>query len=314
MNASNQSFSTSKYLCSYWNSIIHDDYIVVDYFSIVLAIIINLLTCPFVILLNALFIIAMKTKRRLQTTYNILLACLAVTDLLVGIGAQPAFIALEIIILNGGGSSFLFCRLFNMLQMTILCLCLVSVLHLTVISTERFVAMKYPLRYESIVTQFRLTVAVGSCWFIVAVYFVLRTLNLRVFRPFSILLVSFLAIFSCHTYAYLVSRRHMIRIKTEQVSQEATAKFLKEKKAWKTTSVIIGAVLMCYLPGVMIAIVPEIFPVFLIQRLSISLRPLFLSFSMSNSLFNPMIYWWRSKEIRQASMQLLRKPTNVGPI
>ena len=314
MNASNQSFSTTNYLCSYWHSIIHDDYIVVDYFSIVLAIIINLLTCPFVILLNALFITAMKTKRRLQTTYNILLACLAVTDLLVGIGAQPAFIALEIIILNGGGSSFLFCRLFIMLQMTILCLCLVSVLHLTVISTERFVAMKYPLRYENIVTQFRLIVAVGSCWFIVAVYFVLRTLKLRVFPSFSIILVSFLAIFSCHTYAYLVSRRHMIQIKTEQVSQEATAKFLKEKKAWKTTSVIIGAVLMCYLPGVMIAIVPEIFPVFLIQRLRRSLRPLFLSFSMLNSLLNPVIYWWKSKEIREASMQLLRKPTNVGPI
>ncbi|KAL9983110.1 hypothetical protein ACROYT_G005239 [Oculina patagonica] len=117
MNATNQSFNSSKELCSFWHSIIHDDYVVVDYVSIVLAIIINLLTCPFIILLNALFITAVKTKRRLQTTYNILLACLAVTDLLVGIGAQPAFITLEIVILNGGGSSHLACRLFNMIEL-----------------------------------------------------------------------------------------------------------------------------------------------------------------------------------------------------
>ena len=82
----NQSLIFSEDLCTMWHSIIHDYYVVVYYSSIVLDTIINLLTCPFVIALKACFITAVKTKRRLQTMHNImiLLACLAVTDLLVG--------------------------------------------------------------------------------------------------------------------------------------------------------------------------------------------------------------------------------------
>ena len=49
----------------------------------------NLVACPFTILLNALVIIAVKTKRRLQTHPDILLACLALTDLMVGLVVQP---------------------------------------------------------------------------------------------------------------------------------------------------------------------------------------------------------------------------------
>ena len=317
MNATNQTLIPSEDVCTMWHSIIHDDYAVIDYFSIVLATIINLLTCPFVIVLNALFITAVRTNRRLQTTHNILLACLAVTDLLVGVCAQPAFITLEIVLLNnGGGLPSLPCRVFNLIQLLVLSFWVVSILHLAIISAERFVAMKYSLRYDSIITKSRLIVAVGCFWFIAAFHFVIRIMNLRVFKfPFvSVLLASFLTIVFCHTYVYFVCRRHMIQIKSEQVSQEATEKFLKEKKAWKTTSVIIGGVLLCYVPGFTIAIVPELFPVVLIHRLKISLRPLVLSFALLNSFLNPLIYWWRSKEIREASLQLLKKPANIGPI
>ena len=89
-----------------------------DYFVKVLATVLNLLTCPFVVLLNALVIIAVKTKPRLQSKHNILLACLAVTDhLLVGIGAQPVYIVHEISTLVSGSSS-LSCSLDNIVQLT----------------------------------------------------------------------------------------------------------------------------------------------------------------------------------------------------
>ena len=83
----NPSLIFSEDLCTMWHSIINDYYVVVYYSSIVLNTIINLLTCPFVIFMNACFITAVRTKRRLQTMHNILLACLAVTDLLVGFPA-----------------------------------------------------------------------------------------------------------------------------------------------------------------------------------------------------------------------------------
>ncbi|KAL9987003.1 hypothetical protein ACROYT_G001237 [Oculina patagonica] len=115
MNATNQSSSSPAVLCFRWHSIIQDDYVVSDYFFTVLATIINLLTCPIVILLNALVITAITTKPRLQTMHNILLACLAVPDLVVGIVAQPVFITLEIMVLVGGSSS-LTCTFYNLAQ------------------------------------------------------------------------------------------------------------------------------------------------------------------------------------------------------
>ena len=44
-----------------------------------ITIIINIVTCPFTVLLNVLMIIALKTRSSVRTNSNILLACLAVT-------------------------------------------------------------------------------------------------------------------------------------------------------------------------------------------------------------------------------------------
>ena len=57
---------------------------------------------------------------------NILLACLAVTDLLVGIVAQPTFTTLEIFVLVGGSSSLAW-TLYNWTQLIILVLCILLV-------------------------------------------------------------------------------------------------------------------------------------------------------------------------------------------
>ena len=179
-----------------------------------------------------------------------------------------------------------------------------SVLHLVVISVERFVAIKYPFRYDSIVKKFRLTVAVVCCWQLVTVYIIYRiSTDLRKFPGYVILFVF------CHTYVYFICRRHEIQIQSEQFSQKATAKFLKEKKACKTTSIIIGGVFICYYPGVVISILPEIFSDFLIRRICLSFRPLGFTFLIANSLCNPIIYCWKNKEIREASMLLVKKKT-----
>ena len=270
----------------------------------------NLLTCPFVIILNSLVIIAIKTKPRLQTPHNILLACLAVTDLMVGIGAQPAFITHKIIVLVHR-SSALACWLGYAVNLTIRFLCILSLLHLVLASIERFVAIKYSLRYEDFVNAFRVAMAVGCCWLYncIAVFFISILLRLNLFLTCITLLISFSVIIFCHIYVYLVCRRHETHIQCEQIPQSATAKFLKEKKAWKTTSIIIGVFIVCYFPGFVTGIVRQTFPEFLIRRLFESSTPLGQSLYLLNSLCNPIIYCWRNKEIRKQLMELLKRPS-----
>jgi len=57
--------------------------------------------------MNALVIVAVKTRRELQGMYYVLLACLAGTDLLVGTVTLPAFITAEIFAITGGSVNVL---------------------------------------------------------------------------------------------------------------------------------------------------------------------------------------------------------------
>ena len=67
------------------------------------------ITCPFVILLNILVMVAVKTKRQLRTKSNIALACLATTDLVVGLVVQPLHIASSALLFEG--KTDMFCNL-----------------------------------------------------------------------------------------------------------------------------------------------------------------------------------------------------------
>ena len=119
-----------------------------------------------------------------------------------------------------------------------------------IISFERFAAMKYGLQYSTSVTAFCIAVAVACCWLIV-VDFVVHVSNFvpaltLIPWPLLYIILSLLVIIFCHISVYLVSRRHMIQIISQQVLPEAKAKFLAENKAWKTTIIIIGGLFMSY--------------------------------------------------------------------
>ena len=304
MNSTNHSSSASKAACL--RSLPPDDgYVSVGYIFPVLSIALNLVTCPLIILLNALVIAVVKTKRRLQTNHNILLACLAATDLMLGIAVLPTYMAQEIYRLAGDSQS-VFCKISNTTRVLSTCLVLASVFHLVLISIERLIAMKYSLRYHSIVTKFRLTVAVACSWFICVIFYLFLNFivpDKKFILAHTIVSSSLFVIFYCHLSVYFVSRRHIIQIRSEQVSQEEKARLLKERKAWKTTSIIIGALFMCYIPDVLriIAYVLRVLP----RRIAIALWPLTFSIYFWTSLFNPIVYCWRSKVTREALMQML---------
>ena len=266
-------------------------------------IILNMLTCPFIVLMNALVIVAVKTRPRLQTIYRILLACMAGTDLLVGTIIQPTFITAEIIAI-AGGSVKTYCIILGILGPLLSFSSIVSLFHLVLISFDRFIALKYSFRYNDIATKPRLALAVTLSWVIPGVYILLRTFTLHAFSLSFLLISSILIIVYCHISVYFITRRHEKQIKTEQICGEAATNFLREKKAWKTTRIIIGFLFLSFVPGVL----------FTLLGLTVSAvpRPVFLNLGLVsvflfllNSLYNPIIYCWRSKEIRSAMIALV---------
>ena len=300
MNATtNHSLTVSNAVSCDWT---FDDQFEDKLFS-VLSIILNLLTCPLTVLLNTLVIIAVKTRPRLQNMHNLILASMAGTDLAVGMVAQPVFIARETSRQKGGSIS-MYCNLSTITMITGSLLSIASLFHLALISVESLIAMKYSLRYNDIATKRRLTAAIALCWLFAAINVTLRLTGARITVFFVIIITP--VIFYCHFSVYFVCRRHLHQMKSEQNSSEATTKFLEDRKAWKTTSIILGGLLLSFLPQLLRATAQRQFSVPLLN----SVEPLTFSCVMLNSILNPVIYCWRSRVIRHALLQLLGKKIN----
>ena len=113
------------------------------------------------VLLNALVIFAVSTRRPLQSNANILLACLAVTVLLCGMILQPIEVALNLAEIFGAGP---FWDLEKIFITTLTSVVLAFIDHLVMISVERYIAIKYSLRYSDIVTRKWLKTGVLLAW------------------------------------------------------------------------------------------------------------------------------------------------------
>ena len=197
-------------------------------------IILNVLSFPVTILMNLLVIMAVKTRRRLQSKYNILLACLAGTDLLVGAASQPTLIAREIYVIKGL-SRIEYYRYFEETHHTFFIPLFTSLFHFTLFSIERFVAMKYTFRYVTIVTESRLQIAIVSFWVIACCPAILQSLSEKLQTQIRVTTMLFIyfnisLILFCHLSVYFVTRRHEKQIKCEQVSPQAAADLRRRRK------------------------------------------------------------------------------------
>ena len=256
----------------------------------------NLGSCPVIIFMNTLVIFAIKTRRSSQTNYNILLACLAATDMIVGLVSQPLFIAQEIYSLSGASLAD-YCYFYKTAVFLYIFPSVESLLMLALLSIERYIAMKFSLRYSSLVTTPRLTIVVFCSWIISVIPVIFHSIPVtRLLAKWFIyvtVMPAILIIVYCHTTVYFVSRQHMNRIKTEQLPSKGKTKFLEERKAFKTTSIIIALVFLSYVPILTYGILKDI------------LRDVVLSCVFLNSLLNPFVYCWRKKDLRKVIVELL---------
>jgi len=88
-------------------------------------------------------------------------------------------------------------------------------------------------------------------------------------------------------------------IKTQQLPQEEVERFTKENKAFKTSVLVVAAVMLCFIPAILSMI---LFSAGMMKRGSASYNnymPWVRTITMLNSLLNPLIYCWRQDEMRK---------------
>ena len=221
------------------------------YLHLVISTTINVVRWPFIVLLNALlifFIIQRRTLRRKKSV--VVLGYLAITDLAVGVIVQPVFIATQLCRIHGQ------CRMcvvdstfFYLVTVT----CGLSISHLTLGAWERHVAIKHAFRYRLIVTTNRLMTTTIVIWLL---HFALNGMLLFGFKSVFIFeMITAIALFILiaitmyfYTAIYLESKRHRDQINATTPQHSTNPSRKKEFKAAKTTALIVGCLLSCYIP------------------------------------------------------------------
>ena len=272
----------------------------------------NVITCPFTTLLNILIIIAVKTKLFLRTKSNIALACLAVTDAVMGLIGQPVFISLVITRLQGDDTLNLKQAVVNVFILRLLTTS--SLFHLAMITVERYIAIKHSLRYTTIVTEVRLICSSAFLW-IIAFLLTLPTIisqNDSIMRKISsVTMASSLAIIAfCQVVLYREARRHQRQTADQQISMEVKQRKLKEKKALKTTTTVLFFLLLNYSPLIFVQI---LFNIYVIESdNSRDILTLTVIFSViANSFVNPIIYCARVRQFRVAFIELIFRKSHA---
>ena len=281
--------------------------------ALIFTIIIHILSFPFTAVLNALVMLAVKTNSRLRANKsNILLALLASTDFTVGIFVQPSYIVVLVMFLLDEPIGYCVMRV---LRTVMVCLVGTSLFHLVLISGERYLAMKHPFAYTTIITEARLLIASALAWLLFVILQIPLAVDKTVFfltikNVFGGLSVAFIVIF-CHVTVYRETRRHEQQLAAQQVTQEAREQFQKNKKALKLASIILAMIMLCYIPMIVFSDVTFRYR----DKLSLETVYIFSSFGFSimllNSLFNPIIYSVRMRQFRVAFIELICRPVNI---
>ena len=225
----------------------------VTYRHIVALTIINLLAVLLTLLLNTLVIIAVATRHRLQSKSNVLVAWLAGGDLLNGLVTQGIEIAINLTRIFSDGP---FCNLEKASVVATITCSFLSLGSLVLISINRFVSVKHPLRYTTIVTSKRINTGLLLAW-TVGLFVAIHELTLAVIGSGTDLyflyvkvstfilsvpaLLALLVISYAYGYIFSESQRQKKRLQTEQLPEEEAKRLKKENKAANTLTLILGS-------------------------------------------------------------------------
>ena len=252
-------------------------------------IIVNSLSFPFTIFLNAMVLMAVIRKPRLQTNPNILLACLSVTDLLVGMISQPLHVSIALLLLLGN-RSHKFCHITLVFNASVQILRGASLFHLVLISAERYFTIKHSFANGILITKARLIISSVVAWIATLILVIVPTATRKTVILILRQIAAISLIVAFQVIVYREVRQHEEQILALQVSLEERLKFQKEKRALKLTSTIIAAVAVSYTTPWIITVIAwllfakETIDVLMAVR-EVGLLPLLL-----NSVINPIIY------------------------
>ena len=270
--------------------------------------VLNTLLIPICIAGNVLVLAAVWRNPSLRTPSTILLCSLAVSDLFVGFLVLPVNIAIALIPLSRDGSLSRLsqARIFLNIQ-----LCCVSLETMTAISLDRYLALRYHMRYPNMMTSKRAVYVAATFWCKNVILSLISIWKRNTIFLVAVVLIALCLFISSITYnaIYRIVRHHQHQIHAQQqavqsMNAEQNRKLQAKKRAVNTFIYYI-CMLLCYFPSAVSTLIWVTYEPPWNIMIIISLYCYTIMFM--NSAINPFLYIWRNREIRRAVLKILRK-------
>ena len=271
--------------------------------------------------------------RNLRTASNNILVSLSIAD---GLIAIP--LILDIILYNVGNRS-LFCNLKEVSGTVTLFLLSVIVLHLSLMSSERFIAIKFALRYHTIVTKRRARIVSIAMWLwalviVIALPWTLygttghkdsrefcremhpdsdkaKELHIRwhlVLTAASMFLVPLLIMICSYTYIFIVSHKQRQRVRKQGRDFPGMPTIKHEMKGARTLAIVVALCLLSIIPILVVTSLRVFWRTLLAGPYHQTLLQhiVYKVAMLLNAACNPLIYGWRNEEFRNAFRKMLK--------
>ena len=262
------------------------------------------------IVLNIITIHALRKTSSLPKTLKTLLLSLSISDLGVGLLVQPFYVAFLTMEITKNIDSIAYWAVYKAYAIPSSLFVFASFFGVFAITVDRFLAIHlHNLRYQKLVTHKRVVAVVISFWvFSVIACFWYESIS--VLSVMSVVCIITTGLLYCKIYA--AERHHTNQIRALQVPEQVAqngdmANTARLRKTAVATFYVYILFSVCYLPIACAGLATMIHGknAFLSHLWLFTLTVVYL-----NSSFNPLIYSWKMRNIRQAVLDTLR---NICP-
>ena len=261
--------------------------------------VVNIPLCLTTLFGNSVLLLTILKTPSLHTPSYILLGSLAVSDFAVGLIVEPLLISLLLTVIYGLPPPIvrLICLGVTSAAYT---LGGVSIYSITAISLDRFLALRMHLRYNAIVTTFRVNLAITGIWLLQAVSVINLFWSTETFFKVIVLQMCMLILanFVIYLKINLIVRHHQKQIQHQHPGANAgnILSFKRLTKSTLNTSLVFILFIFCYAPHAYVLFT---------GRPSLTVHYITATIVLLNSSLNPLLYCWRIRQIRTATKRIL---------